>query len=411
MASSLHYAQTWRTFNKSIREVIAQYGMVISIVFCTAISYLPLFDDANIVRLKVPSDYTEPVPSVARGSNNWFIDLMGDDMKVWQVFVAILPAVMLLILFFFDHNVSSILAQSPRFGLKKPSAFHWDFCVLGLTMVLCGFMGIPPGNGLIPQAPMHVRALSDITEEEVDGEKREKCSDVVETRWSAFVQSALCLLSLFMFDALGCIPHSVLSGTFIYMGTSGLPGNDLWERMQCVCMEPALRPDFGYVRNLEFSKVIEYTAVQAAMVLIIFFVSFNFFIDDPPIAILFPLLIAISIPLRTALERCFSPFELAELDRVAAPPGDTLEKAYDRTPTSKSTPSLDRQTMMGEDGLCMDDDARREHEKKREDLITSRSRRGTPQQSPLVSSKGEEPSDTFALSAKEEGSANASEQM
>ena len=104
---------------------------------------MPVFLDADVARLSLPADYTYPVPSTARGSDMWFLDLMGDGMAAWHVFVAIVPALMLLVLFFFDHNVSSILAQSPRyllvntsvmgllsqfscrFGLKKPAAFHW----------------------------------------------------------------------------------------------------------------------------------------------------------------------------------------------------------------------------------------------------------------------------------------------
>lgn len=88
--------------------------MVTSIVFCTGVSYLPVFKDSGVRRLSLPDDYTYPVPSTERGSDNWVLNLMGDGMEVWHVFVAIVPAMMLLVLFFFDHNVSSILAQSPR---------------------------------------------------------------------------------------------------------------------------------------------------------------------------------------------------------------------------------------------------------------------------------------------------------
>ena len=31
----------------------------------------------------------------------------------------------LTVLFFFDHNVSSLLCQVPEFGLKKGSSYHW----------------------------------------------------------------------------------------------------------------------------------------------------------------------------------------------------------------------------------------------------------------------------------------------
>jgi hypothetical protein len=49
------------------------------------------------------------------------------------IFVALGPGIILTILFFFDHNVSSLLSQKREFHLKKPPAYHWDFFVLGIT--------------------------------------------------------------------------------------------------------------------------------------------------------------------------------------------------------------------------------------------------------------------------------------
>jgi boron transporter len=72
------------------------------------------------------------------------------------IFGALFSAFMLYLL---DHNISSTLTESPKYNLKKPSAYHWDFFVLGLTIVPCGILGLPPGSGLIPQAPRHARAL------------------------------------------------------------------------------------------------------------------------------------------------------------------------------------------------------------------------------------------------------------
>ena len=37
-------------------------------------------------------------------------------------------------LFFFDHNVSSQLAQQEQFNLKKPPAYHYDFMLLSLMV-------------------------------------------------------------------------------------------------------------------------------------------------------------------------------------------------------------------------------------------------------------------------------------
>jgi hypothetical protein len=51
--------------------------------------------------------------------------------------------VLLTILFYFDHNVSSLIAQGTEFPLKKPAGFHWDIFLLGITTAVSGFLGIP----------------------------------------------------------------------------------------------------------------------------------------------------------------------------------------------------------------------------------------------------------------------------
>ena len=64
---------------------------------------------------------------------------------------ALLPAAVITLLFFFDHSVSSQLAQQPEFNLKKPPAYHWDFALLGAMTLACGLIGVPPVNGVLPQ--------------------------------------------------------------------------------------------------------------------------------------------------------------------------------------------------------------------------------------------------------------------
>ena len=51
--------------------------------------------------------------------------------------------ILLTILFYFDHNVSSLIAQGTEFPLKKPSGFHWDIFLLGLTTGVSGLLGLP----------------------------------------------------------------------------------------------------------------------------------------------------------------------------------------------------------------------------------------------------------------------------
>ena len=47
-------------------------------------------------------------------------------------------------LFFFDHNVSSQLAQQEQFNLKKPPAYHYDFMLLSLMASGRGCYFHPP---------------------------------------------------------------------------------------------------------------------------------------------------------------------------------------------------------------------------------------------------------------------------
>ena len=99
LAISFHHAQLWRILQDSVRNIIMQFGMVSAICFCTLLSYTPVFRDAHadLERLSCEGSF---------GGSSVFILFFGGDMQSWQIIFAIMPAFMLLVLFFFDHNVS-----------------------------------------------------------------------------------------------------------------------------------------------------------------------------------------------------------------------------------------------------------------------------------------------------------------
>ena len=72
---------------------------------------------------------------------------------------AAVPGLIIAVLFYFDHSVSSQLAQTRDLGVVKPSAFHWDLLWISLVTLLFGLVGLPPVNGVLPQAPLHTKAL------------------------------------------------------------------------------------------------------------------------------------------------------------------------------------------------------------------------------------------------------------
>lgn len=64
------------------------------------------------------------------------ISLLQDMGKVppAYIFAAIIPAIMIAGLYFFDHSVASQLAQQKEFNLKNPSAYHYDILLLAFLV-------------------------------------------------------------------------------------------------------------------------------------------------------------------------------------------------------------------------------------------------------------------------------------
>jgi hypothetical protein len=47
-----------------------------------------------------------------------------------------------------------------RLALQRPTGFHFDFFLLGITTFVSGILGLPAPNGLVPQAPVNTETLS-----------------------------------------------------------------------------------------------------------------------------------------------------------------------------------------------------------------------------------------------------------
>lgn len=75
--------------------------------------------------------------------------LLQDMVKVpvVHIFTAIIPALMIAALYFFDHSVAAQMAQQKEFNLKKPSAYHYDILLLGFMVfpfiMLFTFLPLP----------------------------------------------------------------------------------------------------------------------------------------------------------------------------------------------------------------------------------------------------------------------------
>lgn len=74
--------------------------------------------------------------SWAVAPNNAIYLLIQDmlDVPLLYIIGAFIPAIMISVLYYFDHSVASQLAQQKEFNLKKPSSFHYDLLLLGFLV-------------------------------------------------------------------------------------------------------------------------------------------------------------------------------------------------------------------------------------------------------------------------------------
>ncbi|KAI0491679.1 hypothetical protein KFK09_025939 [Dendrobium nobile] len=149
-------ARAWRYGTDWFRSLIADYGVPMIVLVWTAVSYAVPKDVAS----GVPRRLSIPFPRQGESLHNWSV---AKDMMLvppLYIFAAIVPAIMVAGLYFFDHSIASQMAQQKEFNLKHPSAYHYDIFVLGVLVLICGLLGIPPSNGVLPQSPMHTKSLA-----------------------------------------------------------------------------------------------------------------------------------------------------------------------------------------------------------------------------------------------------------
>ncbi|KAJ6808737.1 putative boron transporter 2 [Iris pallida] len=149
-------ARSWRYGSGWLRGLIADYGVPLMVLIWTGISYIP----SGSVPEGIPRRLFSPNPWSPGAYQNWTVVKDMLNVPLLYIIGAFIPATMIAVLYYFDHSVASQLAQQKEFNLRKPPSFHYDLLLLGFLTLLCGLIGIPPSNGVIPQSPMHTKSLA-----------------------------------------------------------------------------------------------------------------------------------------------------------------------------------------------------------------------------------------------------------
>ncbi len=239
--------------------------------------------------------------------------------------------ILLTLLFYYDHNVSSLTAQAKQFPLTKPAGFHWDFFLLGCTCFVAGIVGLPLPNGLVPQAPVHTDSctvyedrLKVTKEKAADDEDSEweqhnrrvvEAVEVKEQRVSHWLM-ALALIGTMtgpLLDVLHTMPRALFSGVFFVVGSGSVFSGGISQNIYFLFTERQF-VDPGDLRlKVKKSRIALYLMFQWLGV------ASSVAISQTIAAIGFPIIIVSLIPLRwIILPRIFTEEELLILDAPTA---------------------------------------------------------------------------------------------
>lgn len=138
-----------------LRGFIADYGVPVMVVVWTCVSYIPW----KSVPQGIPRRLVSPNPWSPGAYQNWtvikvlksfsllsftinyfMLHILPNclqemlDVPVVYIVLALVPASMIAVLYYFDHSVASQLAQQEDFNLRKPPSFHYDLLLLGFLV-------------------------------------------------------------------------------------------------------------------------------------------------------------------------------------------------------------------------------------------------------------------------------------
>lgn len=291
-------------FNHTIRTFISDYSTPLSVLFWSAFTHFGGYLEViHFQKLPITESF-HPTSSTRRDKSTW---LAYHPTSAKDVFIALPFGIILTVLFYFDHNVSSLMAQKHEYKLKKPASFHYDFALLGVTTGVAGVLGIPAPNGLIPQAPMHTEAL---LVHDING-KVVRC---VEQRFTNTVQGLMMVGTMTrpLLVCLAQIPQAVLSGLFFIMGIQGLMGNVILRRVFWLFTEQRLKDPASPLQLVSSKWMLLFLCFSLAGF------AGEFAITNTIAAILFPIVLLLTVAACLFFPYIFPKDQLALLEHNVA---------------------------------------------------------------------------------------------
>ncbi|KAI2917528.1 hypothetical protein CBS147371_4728 [Aspergillus niger] len=304
-----------------LRELLADYAYVIGTIFWVGFAHIPgNLKETGISFVPITRAF---YPTQPRG---WLVHFW--ELETKWVFAALPFGFLVMLLFYYDHNVSSLGAQGRQYPLKKPAGFHWDFFLLGCTTFIAGITGIPMPNGLVPQAPVHTTSLTvtettlhtiPISDSESEGTELRRPiitpTVVIEQRISHFLMGLAIIGTMTgpLLIVLHTMPAAVFAGVFFIVGWGSIESNGILHKVIFLLREDRFIPRNEKLLRVPKRKIVLYVMCQVVGVAACVAIS------QTIAAIGFPILIIGLIPFRVwVIPRSFGVEELGVLDGLTA---------------------------------------------------------------------------------------------
>ncbi|QDS97362.1 PTS sugar transporter subunit IIA [Adhaeretor mobilis] len=309
IATNLSRFRSSRYLAPWMREFLADFGPTIALATMTIIAF-SIIHEVKPEMLQAPEEFT----GTTSGRPLLVDPFVGPK---WSWFAAAVPALLATLLIVLSHNITGRLMNSPDNHLQKGAAYHLDLAVVGLLVGICSLFGWPWLVAATVRSLAHVRSLATFEGSvSPSGERNERVIHVQETRMTGLIVHLLIGTSLALLAWLEYVPVAVLYGIFLFMGVVSLNGNQFIERLSLLFVEPSLYPRTHYLRQAPVRVIHKFTGIQIVCFLVLITISLAPF---PTLQLLFPLFIALLVPLRLYFGRFFQPGHLAALDADETP--------------------------------------------------------------------------------------------
>lgn len=299
-----------------MREFLADFGPMIALASMALVAFW--MDEVFLDSLKAPAD--------GFGTTNgrdWMVDLTA--APGWVRWAAAGPGLLVAVLIFLVQNITARLVNSPDHKLRHGHGYHLDLGVLAIITAVLSLFGLPWFAAATVRSLNHVRSLA--TFEEVarpGGSPHERIMHVRENRVTGIAIHLLIATSLLLLPWLQYVPLAVLYGVFLFMGVVSMAGNQFFERLSLWVKDPDLYPMTHYIRRAPIWVIHSFTGVQFVCLAVLWLVNLN---KNPAISILFPVFIALLVPVRFLLDRFYRRPHLEALDAAEEPEDETTHWA------------------------------------------------------------------------------------